>query len=59
MDSNLTMFQRWISSWVYGGALAGILLLVMAPMLVSGWSPPLAATFLLLPAYMLHQYEGL
>lgn len=51
------MLQRLISYWVYGGALAGILLLVMSPLLLSGWSIPLAATFLHLPAYMIHQYE--
>ena len=51
------MLQRLISYWVYGGVLAGILLLVLSPLLVAGWSTPLAATFLLLPAYMVHQYE--
>lgn len=51
------MFQRVVSNWVYGGALAGILLLVLAPLLISAWPIPLAATFLHLPAYMIHQYE--
>ena len=51
------MLQRLISYWVYGGVLAGILLLVLWSLLVAGWSMPLAATFLLLPAYMVHQYE--
>lgn len=51
------MLQRLISNWVYGGALAAILLLALSPLLVGGWSAPLAATFLLLPAYMIHQYE--
>ena len=51
------MLQRLISYWVYGGVLAGILLLMLSPLLVAGWSTPLAATFLLLPAYMVHQYE--
>ena len=51
------MLQRLMSNWVYGGALAGVLLLVLSPLLVAGWPPPLAATFLLLPAYMIHQYE--
>lgn len=51
------MLQRLISSWVYGGALAGALLLALAPLLLAGWPVPLAATFLHLPAYMLHQYE--
>jgi hypothetical protein len=51
------MIQRLITCWVYGGALAGILLLALAPMLVSSWPAALVATFLLLPAYMLHQLE--
>jgi hypothetical protein len=51
------MLQRLIVQWVYGGALAGVLLLVLSPVLLAGWSWPLAATFLHLPAYMIHQYE--
>ncbi|HEU0196937.1 MAG TPA: HXXEE domain-containing protein [Nevskiaceae bacterium] len=51
------MLARLISYWVYGGLLAGILLLVLSPLLVSGWPLPAAAAFLLLPAYMIHQYE--
>lgn len=51
------MLQRLISHWVYGGALAGALLLALSPLLLAGWSVPLAATFLHLPAYMIHQYE--
>lgn len=49
--------QRLIAHWVYGGVLAGLLLLVLSPLLIADWSTPLAATFLLLPAYMIHQYE--
>jgi len=51
------MLQRLISYWVYGGALAGVLLLALSPLLLAGCSAPLAATFLHLPAYMIHQYE--
>lgn len=51
------MLQRLISYWVYGGALAGVLLLALSPLILAGWSPALAATFLHLPAYMIHQYE--
>lgn len=51
------MLQRLISSWVYGGFLAALLLLALSPLLLAGWPLPLAATFLLLPAYMVHQYE--
>lgn len=54
---NRLMLQRLIAHWVYGGVLAGVLLLVLSPLLLSGWPPALAATFLLLPAYMVHQYE--
>ena len=52
-----TMLGRLISYWVYGGLLAGVLLLALYPLLTLGWPLPLAATFLLLPAYMIHQYE--
>ena len=51
------MFGRLIANWVYGGFLAGLLLLLLAPVLVRSWSAPLVATFLCLPVYMLHQYE--
>ena len=51
------MLQRLISYWVYRGALAGVLLLALSPLFLAGWSPALAATFLHLPAYMIHQYE--
>lgn len=51
------MLNRLITSWVYGGFLAGILLLFLTPGLSRGWPPALTAIFLLLPAYMLHQYE--
>lgn len=53
----MTAMQRLITNWVYGGFLAGILLLALAPLLVGGWPRSLAATYLLLPAYMIHQYE--
>ena len=51
------MVERLISSWVYGGALAAVLLLLLAPLLLGDWPALLAVTFLHLPAYMLHQYE--
>jgi hypothetical protein len=44
-------------NWVYGGALAGLLLSALAPLITHSWSLALGATFLLLPAYMVHQYE--
>lgn len=51
------MSERLIKYWVYGGALAGVLLLLLAPLLLAGWSLVMVATFLHLPAYMLHQLE--
>lgn len=51
------MLNRLIANWVYGGFLAGILLLLLAPVIVRSWPPALVATFLCLPAYMVHQYE--
>jgi len=51
------VFGRLIAGWVYGGFLAGLLLLLLAPVLVHSWPGPLVATFLCLPVYMIHQYE--
>jgi len=51
------MLDRLIAHWVYGGFLAGLLLLLLAPVLVRSWPAPLVATFLCLPVYMVHQYE--
>jgi hypothetical protein len=51
------MLHRLIVNWVYGGFLAGILLLILAPLFLQGWPAALAAAFFCLPAYMLHQYE--
>jgi hypothetical protein len=51
------MFNRLVVNWVYGGFLAGLLILLITPILARGWPTPLLATFLCLPAYMLHQYE--
>jgi len=35
------MLECLISHWVYGGFLASLLLLVLSPLLISGWSEPL------------------
>jgi len=51
------MLKRLVANWVYGGFLAGLLLLVITPILARDWPPALLATFLCLPAYMVHQYE--
>lgn len=49
--------QRLFKYWTYGGFLAGIMILALLPLLAGGWSAPFTAIFLLLPVYMLHQYE--
>jgi hypothetical protein len=51
------MLERLINHWVYGGLLAGILLLGLIPVFATLWPVALTATFLQLPIYMLHQYE--
>jgi hypothetical protein len=48
---------RLFTYWVYGGFLAGIMILALMPLLAASWSPAFTAIFLLLPVYMLHQYE--
>jgi hypothetical protein len=56
-DEENSMIHRLIVNWVYGGFLAGLLLLLISPLIVRNWPPALAAAFFCLPAYMLHQYE--
>jgi hypothetical protein len=51
------MMRRLYANWVYGGMLAGVLLLLLAPLLIGSWPIVLALTYLYLPVYMLHQYE--
>lgn len=51
------MLHRLVINWVYGGFLAGLLLLLLAPLFVHAWPSALTAAFSCLPAYMLHQYE--
>ena len=51
------MLNRLVADWVYGGFLAGLLLLLITPILAREWPQALLATFLCLPAYMVHQYE--
>ncbi len=51
------MMGRLFKYWMYGGFLAGIMLLTLMPLLANGWSPTFTAIFVLLPIYMLHQYE--
>ncbi len=49
------MLDRLCANWVYRGSLAGLLLLLISPLLANCCSIVLFLTFLHLPAYMLHQ----
>jgi hypothetical protein len=51
------MLRRLTENWVYGGFLAGLLLLILLPLVAPHSPQELVATFLCLPVYMLHQYE--
>ena len=51
------MLSRIVAYWVYGGALAAVLLLLLLPTISMGWSTLTLVTFLHLPVYMLHQLE--
>jgi Protein of unknown function with HXXEE motif len=51
------MMNRIYSNWVYGGLLAGLLILLLMPLLTLGWAIELKLFYLTLPIYMLHQYE--
>jgi hypothetical protein len=42
------MFAQLIANWVYGGFLAGLLLLLLTPVLVHSWPAWLVTTFLCL-----------
>lgn len=53
----MTGFERIKANWVYGGALCGLLLLFLAPVLTAGWDRAAMLGFLALPLYMLHQFE--
>ena len=51
------MFDRFSHNWAYGGALAGVLLLLLLPAIDGGWSLALMLVFLQMLVYMLHQLE--
>ncbi|MBN9433849.1 MAG: HXXEE domain-containing protein [Bosea sp.] len=51
------MFGRLAAYWVYGGALAGLLGIGLLWLAAPQMSAALAAVALLLPLYMLHQFE--
>lgn len=51
------MIQRLVANWVYGGFLCAFLLLGLVPVVAHAWSPAIVSVFLLIPVYMLHQFE--
>ena len=51
------MIDRLSRYWVYGGSLAGVLLLFLMPVIDAGWSLALMLVYLQMPIYMLHQLE--
>ena len=53
----MTRLGRLQANWVYGGFLAGLMLLALTPLLLGGWDRAAVLAFLALPVYMLHQYE--
>jgi hypothetical protein len=57
MNERDSTLGRLVTNWVYGGALAGIVLACLTPVLTAGWPLWLKLTYLHLPAYMLHQLE--
>ncbi len=52
-----TAFGRLAAGWVYGGFLAGIVFLLLAPVFLVGFALPFVMVVLQLPLYMIHQYE--
>jgi hypothetical protein len=51
------MLERLFAHWVYGGALAGLLLLALAPLAAAPLGEAALLVYLALAAYMIHQYE--
>jgi len=51
------MLGRLVANWVYGGALAGLLLAALTPLVAADWPAFLVAAWVQLPLYMIHQYE--
>lgn len=52
-----SLWARLTQNWCYGGALAGVLLLLLLPVIDDGWPIALVLVFLQMPIYMLHQLE--
>jgi hypothetical protein len=55
--TSTTAFDRLKRAWVYGGFLAGFVLLALLPVFTAGLSLAFLFVVLQLPLYMLHQYE--
>lgn len=51
------MWDRLVRHWVYGTLPAALLLFALTPVLASKWPGWLTAVWLLVPLYMVHQYE--
>ncbi|MEH0071062.1 hypothetical protein V6L77_13230 [Pannonibacter sp. Pt2-lr] len=51
------MLDRLQANWVYGGFLAGLVLLAMTSVFTKTWPFPEKLVYLSLPFYMLHQLE--
>jgi hypothetical protein len=51
------VISRFVHNWVYGGSLAGVLLLLLLPAIDAGWPLALVLVYLQMPIYMLHQWE--
>jgi hypothetical protein len=51
------VIDRLVRNWVYGGSLAGVLLLLLLPAIDGGWPLVLVLVYLQMPIYMLHQLE--
>jgi len=51
------VLDRLTRNWVYGGFLAGLLLLALTALLAQEWPVWLTAVWIMLPLYMLHQFE--
>ena len=49
--------NKIFTDWVYGGLVAGCLLLFLFPLFTIAWPTYMKLCYLTLPVYMIHQYE--
>jgi len=50
--------REWLErNWMYAGAVCGVLLIALGPVLAAPLGPALLAVYAQLPAYMIHQVE--